>query len=199
VVSGQWGAGVSIWDIGGSRGGSPANPILISTVVTATNSRAPGVSAHNMWWFNDPDTGEKRWLFVGQEGPSNLFTTSSGDIHVVDLADLANPRQVAIYSLNDIQAGTHNFWVDEKSGVLYAAYYNGGVRAIDVLGDLGSCTAAQKTPSGLCDLRLMGREMGRALASADKYVWGVQQVGNRLYATDMLHGLWKLDVSAFQR
>jgi hypothetical protein len=199
LFTAQWGGGVYISDIGGSRGGTPSRPVNISNVVTATNNRAPGVAAHNMWWFNDPDTGEKRWLFVGQEGPATLFTASSGDIHVVDMADITNPRQVAIYSLNDIQAGTHNFWVDEKSGVLYAAYYNGGVRAIDVLGDLGSCTPAQKTASGLCDLRLMGREMGRALASSDKFVWGVQQVGNRLYASDMLHGLWKLDISAFKR
>lgn len=194
-----WNAGVSIWDIGGSRGGTPANPILISTVVTATNSRAPEVAAHNVWWFNDPATGSNRWLFVGQEGPSSGFASASGDIHVVDLADLANPRQVAIYSLNDLSAGTHNFSVDEASGVLYAAYYNAGVRAIDVRGDLSACTAAQRTPSGLCDLRLAGRELGAALASDGKYVWGVHYLGNRLYASDMPNGIWKLDISAFKR
>lgn len=199
LFTAQWGAGVSIWDIGGSRGGTPANPILISTIRTATNNRAPDVAAHNMWWFNDPATGQKRWLFVGQEGPASLFSASSGDIHVVDLADLANPKQVAIYSLNDVQAGTHNFSLDEGSGMLYAAYYNGGVRAIDVRGDLSSCTAAQKTPAGFCDLRAMGRELGRALAGTDKYIWGVEHVGNRLYASDMVHGLWKLDISAFKR
>lgn len=195
-----WNAGVSIWDIGGSRGGTPANPILISTVMTATNSRAPEVAAHNVWWFNDPATGSNRWLFVGQEGPSSRdFTTSSGDIHVVDLADLANPRQVAIYSLNDLSAGTHNFSVDEASGVLYAAYYNAGVRAIDVRGDLSACTAAQKTSSGLCDLRLAGRELTSSLAAGGKYVWGVHHEDNRLYASDMPNGIWKLDISALKR
>jgi hypothetical protein len=31
------------------------------------------------------------------------------------------------------------------------------------------------------------------------YVWGVQHVGDHLYAGDMLNGLWKLDVSHLRR
>ena len=33
-------------------------------------------------------------------------------------------------------AGTHNFWMDEEAQMLYAAYYNGGVIALDVSGTL---------------------------------------------------------------
>jgi hypothetical protein len=69
--------------------------------------------------------------------------SSSGDIHVVDVSNMAAPKEVAFYT--DAWAGTHNFSVDEPNGILYAAYYNGGVRALDVRGDLGTCTAAQKS------------------------------------------------------
>ena len=37
-------------------------------------------SVHNGWWFHNPVT-EARYLFIGQEGPS-VVASSSGDIHV---------------------------------------------------------------------------------------------------------------------
>jgi hypothetical protein len=90
-------------------------------------------------------------------------------------------------------AGTHNFSVDETRGILYAAYYNGGVRAIDVTGDLGACTAAEKSLNGRCDLRRMGRERAHAFEPGQQvFIWGVQFVGGAVYASDMLAGIWKL-------
>jgi hypothetical protein len=96
-------------------------------------------------------------------------------------------------------AGTHNFSVDEPRGILYAAYYNGGVRALDVRGDLGTCLDSQRsTPAGsttpLCDLKKMGREVDVQLADGpnEVYVWGVQYLDGAVYASDMLNGLWKL-------
>ncbi len=185
-----WDDGLSIWDIGGSRGGSPANPVLISNVRTA------GGEVHNVWWFNDPASGSKQFVFVGEEGPSAGFSRASGDIHVVDISVLTAPREVAAYTLSG--AGTHNFSVDEGSGILYAAYYNGGVRAIDIRGDLGSCTSTARFPDGRCNLAAAGRETGHALDSGN-FIWGVQWVGNRVYASDMLHGLWVLDVTSLRR
>jgi hypothetical protein len=185
-----WDDGLSIWDIGGSRGGSPANPVFIANVATV------GGEVHNVWWFHDPTNGNKRFVFVGQEGPATLFAAASGDIHVVDISTLTAPHEVATYSLPN--AGTHNFSVDEASGILYAAYYNGGVRAIDVRGDLSSCNASARLADGRCDLRAAGRELGHALDQGN-FIWGVQWVGNRVYASDMLHGLWTLDVSSLRR
>lgn len=190
-----WNAGTTVWDIGGGgRGGTPGNPVQMTTFTTV------GGKVHNVWWFHDPSTGSKRYLFIGEEGPTSLGSASSGDIHVVDFSNPSAPREVAFYTLAG--AGTHNFAVDEAKGFLYAAYYNGGVRALDIRGDLGTCTAAQKDAQGRCDLVRMGREVGRALvstASAQTSVWGVHLVGNHLYASDMLNGLWKLDVSGVKR
>ena len=61
----------------------------------------------------------------------------------VGAGNWAGGREVAMAPSH---AGTHNFWVDEPSGILYAAYYNGGVRALDVRGDLGACAEAQSHP-----------------------------------------------------
>jgi len=187
LITALWDDGIKIWDIGGAGQGTVANPLPIGSLVTK------GGEAHNVWWFHNQISGEKRYVFVGQEGPGSIGTFSSGDIHVVDVSNLATPHEVAFYTLAG--AGTHNFSVDETRGILYAAYYNGGVRAIDVTGDLSSCDAAARSADGRCDLGKMGRELGHGLADVGPvYVWGVQFTGANLYASDMLNGLWKLGV-----
>jgi len=169
-----WNTGVLIYDVGdGVKGGSPASPQLISSLVTS------GGEVHNAWWFHNPVTGEKKYLFIGQEGPGAVGSASSGDIHVVDVSNLASPSEVASYRMSG--AGTHNFWMDEARQVLYAAYYNGGVVALDVSGTLsGSLTSreiARTTPGG----------------AGNTYVWGVMLANGHLYASDMLSGLWELN------
>ncbi|HEU4720630.1 MAG TPA: hypothetical protein VFS59_04645, partial [Gemmatimonadaceae bacterium] len=188
---GLWNAGVAIWDIGGGgKGGTPAAPVEIGRLQTANGQ------AHNIWWFKDPTTGSAKYAFVGEEGPANIPISSSGDIHVVDVSNMAAPREVAFYTVAG--AGTHNFSMDEANGILYAAYYNGGVRALDVRGDLGTCTDAQKSAPRnsavqLCDLSKMGREKGVGLRDrAAVSIWGVQFLNGAVYASDMSNGIWKL-------
>ena len=167
-----WNAGVEIWDVGGgAHGGTPNAPVVIGSVATI------GGDVHNIWWLHDPLTGS-RYAFVGEEsGPAVLGVSSAGDIHVLDVSDLTHPREVAFYHVAG--AGTHNFSVDETNGVLYAAYYNAGVRALDVHGDLETCDVSQQVTTGAltrCDLGAMGREVGRGLVGGTPpvYVWGVQ-------------------------
>jgi len=184
LITALWNLGITIWDIGGAGAGSVANPIALGSVST-------GGQAHNVWWYRNAVTGEKRYAFVGQEGQGSVGFSSSGDIHVVDVSNFASPHEVAFFHLDG--AGTHNFSVDEVRGILYAAYYNGGVRAIDITGDLSSCDAADRSADGRCDLAAMGREVAHGLQDQGLvYVWGVQLSGGRLYASDMLNGLWKL-------
>jgi hypothetical protein len=189
-----WNAGVTIWDIGGAgRGGSPENPVEISNV------RTVGGAVHNIWWLNQG--GNKRFAIIGEEQAGAIGSSSAGDIHVIDLANLDAPREVAFYNVPG--AGTHNFSVDEARGILYAAYYNGGVRVLDVRGDLSTCAADARASDGRCDMRKAGRELGRALdtpaGGRSFYIWGVQHVGEFVYASDMLNGLWKLNAAAMQR
>ena len=174
-----WDAGVIIYDVGnGIRGGSPD---------VAGRSEPPGdhragaagsPAVHNGWWFHNPVTHEARYLFIGQEGPGSIGASSSGDIHVVDVSDLAHPREVASFHLDG--AGTHNFWMDEEAQVLYAAYYNGGVIALDVSGTL----------SGDLSSRLIGQ-----VALRRRHLHLGRHAGQRLlYASDMLSGLWQVAV-----
>ena len=135
--------------------------------------------------------------FVGEEGPSQIGLSALGDIHVVDVSNMGSPREVAFYTVGG--AGTHNFSMDESNGILYAAYYNGGVRALDVRGDLESCPPAQKTAPrnqavAICDLSKMGRELAVGLKdrASPVFVWGVQFLGGSVYASDMLNGIWTL-------
>ncbi|MEO7354828.1 MAG: Ig-like domain-containing protein [Gemmatimonadales bacterium] len=175
-----WNTGVLIYDVGnGVKGGSPTNPVLISSLITEVNGVSGGAQVHNAWWFQNPVTGEKKYLFIGQEGPGAIGSASSGDIHVVDISNLSTPVEVGFVHVAN--AGTHNFWMDEQRQVLYAAYYNGGVIAVDVSGtlsgDLSSRITAQAKPGG----------------AGNTYVWGVMLSNGTLYATDMLSGFWALD------
>ena len=185
-----WDAGVKIWDIGGAGPGTVDAPVALGSVATV------GGEAHNVWWFHNAQNGDKRFAFVGQEGHGAVGATSSGDIHVIDVSNFAAPREVAFYHLDG--AGTHNFSVDEARGILYAAFYNGGIRALDITGDLSSCDSAAKSADGRCDLGKMGRELAHGLTAVGPvYVWGVQYVGGRVYASDMLNGIWKLNPTEF--
>jgi hypothetical protein len=176
-----WNSGVMIYDVGnGVAGGSPGDPRLVSHLVTADDGVKGGPSVHNGWWFHNPVSGENRYLFIGQEGEGRVGVASSGDLHVVDVSDIRRPTEVATFRLAG--AGVHNFWMDEARQILYMAYYNGGVVALDVsgqlTGDLSSRMIAEIKPGG----------------DGDTYTWGVQLANGSLYAIDMLSGLWELGV-----
>ena len=185
LFTAEWNDGVGIWDIG-AQGGSVSAPRLLG------RARTVGGQVHNIWWLHDPVTQSKRYLLVGQEGPGSIGSSSMGDVHVVDISNIAAPVEVAMYTVAG--AGTHNFSVDEAQGLAYAAYYNGGVRVLDVRGDLGSCQTAQKTTDGRCDLKKMSRERATYAGSGvgAVYVWGVHWSASGLFASDMLHGLWRM-------
>lgn len=185
-----WDEGLWIYDVGDGRArGSPAAPVRLGTVVTSIGLNDNGPSVHNSWWFHSP-TGQKKYLFVGEEGPGSIGISSSGDLHVVDVTDMANPVEVASYHHPDRlgnHVGVHNVWMDEPRSILYAAFYNGGVVAFNVSGtlqgDLSSRVISAIQPGG----------------DGATYVWGVMLGPNgSLYASDMLSGLWQLSTSTGQ-
>jgi hypothetical protein len=187
LMTALWNDGLGIFDIGGGgKGGTVANPVQLSV------TQSVGGKVHNIFWYRDPVGGSKRYAIIGEEGPGSVPTSSIGDIHVMDVSDMTAPREVAFFNVPG--AGVHNFSVDEDRGILYAAYYNAGVRALNIRGDLGTCSASEKSADGRCDLAKMKREAGRGLSSVTfpVYVWGVHFVGGKLYASDMINGLWRL-------
>jgi len=175
-----WDKGLIIYDVGnGIRGGSPSRPVEVSRILPPPGAVTNMVgSIHNAWWFHNPVSNEKRYVFLGQEGPATIGSVARGDIYAVDVSDLRHPQVVGSFGITG--SGTHNFWMDEAAQVLYAAYYNAGVVAIDVSGvlsgDLSSRLIAQVRPGG----------------PGNTYTWGVQLANGSIYASDLLTGLWRL-------
>lgn len=193
MMTALWNDGIAIFDIGGGgKGGTVATPVQIGATTII------GGKAHNIFWYRDAATGIRKFALVGEEGPGSLPASSSGDVHVIDVSDLAKPREVAFFNVPG--AGVHNFSADETRGILYAAYYNAGVRALSIRGNLGTCLRAEKASDGRCDLAKMKRELAKGPVGlgGPVYMWGVQFVDGRLYASDMINGLWRLStVPAF--
>ncbi len=146
AYSAQGGVGTVIVDVGnGKWGGSLNEPKLINTV--------PIDSGHEIYPYFQKTTG-KTYLFIGDEqmnrrgrvwegsgyslsGPDGppkggVPQTSGGYTHIVDFTDPMNPRKVGRYQLEDY--GSHDIIVEND--VLYQAYYDGGVRIVDVSGRL---------------------------------------------------------------
>lgn len=172
----HWDAGLVILDVGaGLAGGSPEAPRQVSRLVL------PEGHVHNAWYW--PERG---LVFVGHEigsGPIGVF--SDGLISVIDVSDLRAPVRVATFRLPG--AGPHNFWVDESAAILYSAYYNAGLLAIDVSGRL------------LGELNQEGRLVAalRPGGPGNTFVWAPQLVEpGLLFLSDMLTGLWSVSVRA---
>ncbi len=182
IVS-HWNDGLVMLDVGaGIAGGRPDAPTLVSHLPVNLDGLSPALldrNVHNAWYW--PARG---LVFVGHElGPQSIGTLSNGLITVVDVSDLPSPRKVATFRLAG--AGPHNFWLDESAGVLYAAYYNAGLLAIDVSGRL------------LGDLDRQGRLIAQTLPGGpgNTHVWAPQLVAPGLVLlSDMITGLWTVSV-----
>ena len=108
-----------------------------------------------------------------------------GYIHIIDFTDPENPRDVARYEASEF--GTHNLWVEDD--MMYVAYYEGGVRAVDVSGELMGNLATQ------------GREVAvykafdpNGYAPNAPMAWGPQPYKGNLFFSDFNSGLWSVKV-----
>ena len=151
AYSAQGGIGAVIVDVGnGKWGGTPANPKLINVF--------PINSGHEIFPYFQKSTG-KTYLFLGDEEmsrqgrvwegtnyrntlgtPGGVAQTSGGYVHIVDATDPMNMKKVGRYHLEDY--GSHDIIVEDD--VLYQAYYDGGVRVVDVSGELLGNLAEQR-------------------------------------------------------
>jgi len=147
AYSAQGGVGAVVVDVGnGKYGGTIQKPKLISTY--------PVNSGHEIFPYFQKSTG-KVYLFLGDEemnrqgrvyegtnyslsGPggvpprNGVPQTSGGYTHIIDFTDPMHPIPVARYHLEDY--GSHDIIVQDD--LLYQAYYDGGVRVVDVSGEL---------------------------------------------------------------
>lgn len=155
AYSAQGGVGTVVVDVGnGKYGGSIEHPKLITVF--------PINSGHEIYPYYQKSTG-KTYLFIGDEemnragrvwegtqykfaGPDgkppkkDIAQTSGGYTHIVDFTDPMHPKKVGRYHLEDY--GSHDIIVEDD--ILYQAYYDGGVRVVDVSGELLGNIADQR-------------------------------------------------------
>ena len=198
AYSSEWGNGVVVVDVGNGRwGGSIDNPVFVTNVPT------PVGRTHAAFPYSQESTG-KFYLFLGDEimsrgnaawggvgtsripGAGGTPGANRGYIHIIDFTDPANPEDVARYEVSEF--GTHNSWVEDD--ILYQAYYEGGMRMVDVSGEL------------LGNLATQGREMAvfksydpNGLAANATMVWGGQPYKGHIFFSDFTSGLWSVKIT----
>ena len=178
-----------IVDVGnGVKGGTVENPVLVGEYAY------PSGWNHAAFPYKDEATG-KFYVIAGDEAfPYGLNlkdkpTYPRGWLHFIDFTDPENPKEVARYEVPE--AGTHNLWVEGDT--LYVAYYNGGVRVVDISGDL------------MGDLYEQGREIASYIPTDHEgYVpnapmtWGPQPYKGHLFMSDWNSGLWAVKLESVE-
>lgn len=182
AFSSNWSYGVHVVDVGnGIAGGSVENPIHVGDYAY------PSGWNHAAFPYHDAET-DTFYVVAGDEAfPYGLNvedkpTYPRGWLHFIDFTDFEDPIEVARYQVPE--AGTHNFWID-ADGLLWVGYYNGGLRVVDVSGEL------------MGDLYRQGREVDFFLpddpdgfiANAPM-VWGPQPHKGNVFFSDWNSGLW---------
>lgn len=195
-----WNEGLVILDVGkGIKGGSPENPRLVSQYKYDLNSLYREVEAvggpgfirgtHTAWRAG-------KYVFVGDEVFSATPRSTEGGgvvglgraygrLHVVDVSDLERPKEVAYYEPKD--GGAHNVWV--AGDTLYMGDYQGGLRVLDISGELRG------------DLLRQGREIAHVVTGDSTGVvpnapnaWGAIYRNGLVYVPDINSGLWIVKV-----
>jgi hypothetical protein len=195
-----WNEGLVILDVGkGIKGGSPENPRLVAQHKYDLNSLYRDVEAvggpgfirgtHTAWRAG-------KYVFVGDEvfsatprptegGGVVGLGRAYGRLHVVDVSNLERPKEVAYYEPKD--GGTHNVWV--AGDTLYLGDYQGGLRVLDISGELRG------------DLLRQGREVAHVVTADSSGVvpnapnaWGAISRNGMIYVPDINSGLWIVKV-----
>ena len=193
AFSSNWTDGVVAVDVGGGgKGGTPEEPVELGRYAY------PSGWNHTAFPYRSQSTGTF-YIFAADESfPYGGFRRNGGTtpsraagwVHVIDWSDWQHPREVARYQVPE--AGTHNLWVEDD--VMYVAYYNGGLRVVDVSGEL------------MGDLYKQGREIAMFLPhdpdgfiAKAPFVWGPQPYKGNVFFTDWNTGLWAVTVQPRDR
>ncbi|WP_296703136.1 hypothetical protein [Algoriphagus sp.] len=182
AYSSNWSDGVQLVDVGnGIAGGTPSNPVQFASYAY------PSGSNHAAFPYKDEKTGKFYVILGDEEFPYGLDpdgrkpSRAAGFLHVIDFTDLKNPKEVAWFQVPF--AGSHNFWIEDD--ILYATFYNGGVRVVDISGEL------------LGDLNRQGREIAwivpedpDGFVANAPFTWGAQPHKGHIFYSDWNSGLW---------
>ncbi len=182
AYSSNWNDGVVAVDVGGGgKGGAPNNPVMLG------KTPYPSGWNHAAYPYRSKSTG--KFLMIGGDEafPYQLMEDeraprrAAGWIHIFEWDEWESPREVARYQVPE--AGTHNLWVEDD--ILYIGYYNGGLRVVDISGEMRG------------DLYRQGREIAmfrpfdpETLKPNAPFVWGPQPYKGHIFIADNTSGLW---------
>jgi hypothetical protein len=194
-----WNDGLIILDVGnGMKGGSPTHPVFVSQYTYDLNDLyrhteadgGPGYirGTHTAWRKRDGN-----YVFVGDEvfparrigvtGTQLGLGRAYGRLHVIDVSDIVHPKEVAWYEPTD--GGTHNVWV--AGDTLYLGDYNGGLRVLDISGDLrGDLLAEDREIAQVHTGDKEGMVPNAAMA------WGAFYINGTIWVNDIFSGLWAI-------
>ena len=200
AYSSNWADGVVAVDIGGAKfdeadrsksqfnpllsrtgKGSPSNPVKLASMEDPTGRN------HAAFPFLSKSTGNF-YIIAGDENfpwgvlaPKGQPSNPRGGYHFLNFSDPDNPKEEAIYEVPE--AGSHNLWVFDD--ILIAGNYQGGLRVVDISGEL------------LGDIYKQGREIGLYVPYNKEgkipnapMVWGAQPYKDYIFFADMNSGLY---------
>ncbi len=166
--------------------GKPSNPVKLASFPDRKGRN------HSAFPFLSKSTGDF-FIIAGDEifpnGLENLInnrpSSPRGGFHFINFNDPDNPKEDAVYIVPE--AGSHNQWV--FGDILLAAFYQAGIRILDISGEL------------LGDLYKQGREIGYFLPQHRDgiipnapMVWGAQPYKNYIFLSDMNSGLYCIEI-----
>ncbi len=172
-----WDDGLIILDVGaGIKGGTAREPQFVSQY------KYPIGNTHTAYRHGN-------YVFVGDEifGCAECTNGPRGYIHVIDVTDIESPAEVARFEVPE--AGAHNIWVEDD--LLYIAYYQGGVRVVDVSGELRGDLYAQGRQISWYHT---AAEEGEGIHANAPLAWGPQTFKGYLFVSDMNSGLWVIQL-----
>ena len=121
--------------------------------------------AINVWHqMEDITIGDREFLIAEDEfaGAAGGPICPSGGVHVYDVTGdkLASPEKVGYWNIDEVRATTsplntctaHVFQLHEKAQVMTIAYYNGGVRVVDLAGLDGISLGANNPAGGMKEI-----------------------------------------------
>ena len=192
AYSSNWADGVHIVDVGATKmnetdrsksrynpflamagQGSPGNPVKLGEM------KDPNGHNHAAFPFIS-QSADKFYIIAGDEY-GNEFGMAGG-FHFLDFTNPRSPKETAVYQVPE--AGSHNHWV--HGDTLLASYYQGGLRVVDISGEL------------MGDIYAQGREIAYFNSSdPDGFapttnVWGTMPYKGLIYFSDMNNGLWAI-------
>jgi hypothetical protein len=192
-----WNDGLVVLDVGnGVKGGSPEHPMLVSQYKYDLDDLYRNVEAeggpgfirgtHTAWRRGD-------YVFVGDEVfsarplgiafPGLSLGKANGRLHVIDVRDMSRPREVAYFEPTD--GGTHNVWV--AGDTLYLGDYQGGLRVLDISGELRGDLLAEDR-----EIAHVHTGDARGVVPNAAMTWGAFYHNGLVWANDVFSGLWSI-------